>query len=431
MLIACPNCGGTADIRGDAVAKGLATCRYCQACVVVATSEHPLQQKIDKEKKKLIIRRKGNRVSVTGRRPWGGGGRLDKRECVIGGIAGLFIFPYLASGGAGFLGSVIGAFVVFLLVGVIASVFRFYSPPLVLTEFELKPGLLGASNFLREEVRQLYAVATVIVSGGPGDDGSLHNNVCVLTRDGLREVVFGPAKSIEVALAIEQVLEEELGLYNLRVKGDERTENETTKTGALEAQSSLQSFRRGDSMPCEVCAAMLAPSSRDWDRGFTNCFYCDHLFALYQDGGQNVVLGDDSYVVSIEEDEAGRLMVGAELPFWVDPMAAEVRVGRPSPEQQEVVPFADVRGVCVRTVGGLNLSGGGGMIRRMKEAQARSGVVSVGEIYGAALCDIESVSYSVLLQMHFGIDRVLVSDISDAKAALQLKEKIQSAIRSI
>ena len=71
------------------------------------------------------------------------------------------------------------------------------------------------------------------------------------------------------------------------------------------------------------------------------------------------------------------------------------------------------------------------MIRRMKEAQARSGTVTVGEIYGAAFCDIESVSYSVLLQMHSELDRVLVSDISDAQAALQLKDKIQSAMRTL
>ncbi len=421
MLVACPNCGGTANIQAGALSKGLATCRYCTAYIVVATSEHPMQQAIAKEKAKLRIKRKENSLSVTGRRPFGGGGRLDKRECVIGGVAGLYVFPHLLGSDSSPLAAFVLAFLVFFIVGVVASFFRFYSPPLVLTEFELKTGLFGATDFLREEVRQIYAVATVLTSGKPGEKGSLHNNICVLTRDGRREVVFGPAKSIEIALAIEQVLEDEMGLYNLRVKGDERTENSGFKPPASQSE---------DSKWCEVCGAALKPTSSDWDRGFTHCFYCDHLFALYKDGGQAVVLGEGTYAVSIVEDDAGVFLVEAELPFYLDPSAAEVRIGSSRSAQQEVVPFSEVRGVCVRTVGGLDFSGGG-MIQRMKEAQARSGEVTVGEIFGAAFTDIGSVSYSILLQMRSGLDRVLVAELSNAQAALQLKDKLQSVIRTL
>lgn len=429
MLIACPNCGGTADIQKEAIQTGLATCEYCAACIVVATSEHPLQQQIDKEKKKLIIRRKADSLSVTGRRPFGGGGRLDLRECIVGGIAAMAVFPYLVSGGSGFLGSILAALVVFLLVGVIASFFRFYSPPVVLTQFELKPGLLGATDFLREEIRQIYAAATIFTTGQQGDTGTLHNNVCVLTRQGCREIVFGPAKSIAMALAVEQILETELGLYNLRVKGDERSD---TLDSPLEEspQMPVKSAEGKVLTTCEVCAAKLEPTSADWDKGYTNCFYCDHLFALYDGQAQEVILGEDSALVRMQQSSTGELVVQGQLRFTIDPGSKEVRLNIENQSTPEIIPFSEIRGVCVRTVGGLDLSGGTSMMQRMKEAQARSGEVSVNEIYGAALMNIAKVSYSVLLQMKSGFDRVLVAELTDANFALQLKGRMQSFIKA-
>ena len=129
MLAACPNCGGTAEIKNEAIREGLATCTYCHAHIVVASSEHPLQLKIEAEKAKLKIRRKGDTLSITGRRPFGGGQRLDLRECVIGSVPGIYVCGtvFLSSGNP--LAALIAGFVVFLLVGVVASFFRFYSPP--------------------------------------------------------------------------------------------------------------------------------------------------------------------------------------------------------------------------------------------------------------------------------------------------------------
>ncbi len=418
MLAACPNCGGTAEIKNEAIREGLATCTYCHAHIVVASSEHPLQLKIEAEKAKLKIRRKGDTLSITGRRPFGGGQRLDLRECVIGSVPGIYVCGtvFLSSGNP--LAALIAGFVVFLLVGVVASFFRFYSPPLILTPFQLESGLLGANDYLRDEIRQLYAVSTILDGDRPGSVSTVHHNICVLARDGRREIIFGPARTIEIALAIEQVLEDELGLYNLRVKGDERTET-------VDSDRPRQTLKLGDTMVCQVCAAESKPSAEDWKRGFLNCDYCDHLSALYEEGGARVVLGDETLSVVFRESDAGLIYVDAPIPFVVDPSVRELRFGEPEQDNEDRVAFSDVQGVSIRRVGGLGPASSGGVIDRMKYAQARSGRISSDEIFGAALnLNIEDTTYSLMLHMRAGLDRVLVADLTDAKAAFDLKSRL-------
>ena len=412
MLVACPNCGGTATIADNAVREGLAKCSYCDAFIVVASSEHPLQKRIETEKKNLKVKRKGNRLSVTGRRPFGGGGRADKREVVIGCILGLLSLPFL--GGDIVASLIFGAFIA-LLGMVVASWFRFYSPPLVLEEGWLHSGLLGAESFMVEDIRQLFSVTAVYQGGSPGDKGSVHHNLCILTHTGHRETIFGPAKNIEIVLAIEQLLEDELGLYNLRVKGDEQA-----------PPSSVEVMRESGSMTCGICRAPINPTSEDWQRGFLNCPYCEHLTGLYKDGGEGVVLGESELKVALETTTEGVLVIDAPVPVRIDPGLREVHQG--DGEHAEVMSFDAVRSVGVRHVGGLKLAESGGMVRRMKQAQARSGDISVGEVFASAFLNIEEDTYSVVLQMKSGLDRVLVSHFTDGREALDLKLKIESVL---
>ena len=90
--------------------------------------------------------------------------------------------------------------------------------------------------------------------------------------------------------------------------------------------------------------------------------------------------------------------------------------------------FDAVRSVGVRHVGGLKLAESGGMVRRMKQAQARSGDISVGEVFASAVLNIEEDTYSVVLQMKSGLDRVLVSHFTDGREALDLKLKIERVL---
>ena len=411
MLVACPNCGGTATIENDAIREGLAKCSYCDACIVVASSEHPLQRRIDAERKNLKIKREGERLSVTGRRPWGGGGRADTREVVIGCILGILSFPFL---GGGFVESLVFAGFIALFGMIAASWFRFYSPPLVLDKGWLHSGLLGADSFMVDEIRQLFSVRAIYKSGKPGESGSVHNNLCILTQSGHRETIFGPAKNIEIVLAIEQLLEDELGLYNLRVKGDQQ-----------ERPTNVSVMRELGSTTCEVCGAQTEPTSEDWQRGFLNCSYCEHLTGLYHEGGEGVVLGESELKVALETQD-GILVIDAPVPIRIDPSRREVHQGDEG--NTEVMSFEDVRGVGVRHVGGLKLAEGGGIVRRMKQAQARSGDISVGEVFASAFLNIEEDTYSVVLLMKSGPDRVLVSNLPEGRDALNLRLKLESIL---
>lgn len=412
MHVACPNCGGTASIANDAIREGLAKCSYCDAFIVVASSEHPLQKRIELEKKKLKIKRKGNHLSVTGRRPWGGGGRADKREVVIGSILGLVSLPFL---GGDLVASLIFAGFIALFGMIAASWFRLYSPPLTLDKEWLHSGLLGAGSFMVEDIRQLFSVTAVYRGGNPGQSGSVHHNLCILTRSGHRETIFGPAKNIEIVLAIEQLLEDELGLYNLRVKGD-----------AQAPASSVEVMRESGSMTCGICRASITPTSEDWQRGFLNCPYCEHLTGLYREGGEGVVLGESELKVALETTEDGSLVLDAPVPIRIDPSRRELHQG--DGETAEVLSFEALRGVAVRHVGGLKLASGGGMVSRMKQAQARSGEISVGEVFAAAFLNIEEDTYSVVLLMKEGLDRVLVSNLSDGRDALNIKTKVEALL---
>ena len=64
----------------------------------------------------------------------------------------------------------------------------------------------------------------------------------------------------------------------------------------------------------------------------------------------------------------------------------------------------------------------------MKHVQARSGEVSAGEIFGAAFIDIQTETYSVMLQVKSGLDRVLVANFKSGREALELKERVEAAL---
>jgi hypothetical protein len=52
----------------------------------------------------------------------------------------------------------------------------------------------------------------------------------------------------------------------------------------------------------------------------------------------------------------------------------------------------------------------------------------VGEVFASAFLNIEENTYSVVLLMKEGLDRVLVSNVSDGRDALNIKTKVEALL---
>lgn len=149
------------------------------------------------------------------------------------------------------------------------------------------------------DIQQLY-----IATKKFGNYGSTHD-LYALLNDGKRIRLYGSFDNPEIALYIEEIMEIEMGLFNLPVFGDAPAIEQAEAIPKATASSALD--------PCANCSAELNVSDDDRRRGFTTCQYCSTVTLLYAPNSEKPMLGlpdtnDPKLQFSIE-DEAGNLTI--------------------------------------------------------------------------------------------------------------------------
>ena len=156
------------------------------------------------------------------------------------------------------------------------------------------------------DIRQIYAAVTTITERSR--QAADYCYVYVLTQDEKRRPLIGPIRNKEDALAIEELLEVELGLFQLPVYGD--TDLPTTAPVAPEPTA----VSSNEDLICMSCAASLMVTNQVQQQGYVVCDYCQGLTLLYRPDKKPVLglpaINSPSFHYKVEK-ENGRLFVRA------------------------------------------------------------------------------------------------------------------------
>ena len=137
-----------------------------------------------------------------------------------------------------------------------------------------------------KDVRQIYTAVTIFRD--PSDSRLLPLvGVYVLTKDDKRIRLLGPLISEEVALYVEEILEMELGIFNLPVYGDQAIPGQPRDV-IPESPTPPASV---EGIQCEGCAAQLHETPKDRRHGYVVCKYCNGVTLIYDPGTSKPILG--------------------------------------------------------------------------------------------------------------------------------------------
>lgn len=178
-----------------------------------------------------------------------------------------------------------GAFVMALVATLAALVaqmmlFTKSNPALILKDGILKTEVSRNQHHLETAVRdikQLY-----IATKKFGNLGHTHD-LYALLNDGKRIWLYGSFSNPDIALYIEELMEIEMGMFNLPVFGDAPADQHAESIPQAKIITTLD--------PCANCGADLNPADDDHKRGFTTCNYCNTVTLMYAPGAEKPLLG--------------------------------------------------------------------------------------------------------------------------------------------
>jgi hypothetical protein len=312
-------------------------------------------------------------------------------------------------------------FIGWFAISAVFGVLKKYLPPLTLDEEYVKSGMLMTAKLHRQDIRQIY---TAVVNIQRGNSHSFEAcNVCVFTRDGEQSPLIGPVKNLEVGLAAEEILEKELGLFNLNVFGD----NANPGSPFHPASAAEETVPR-DNEHCDTCGSEVQFDEESRDVGYALCPHCQHITLYYAPGGEPILgPGDRSHSSgNTVQEEGGMLQVASDPAFFVD--SDRKLVGwNPGQNEMSLIPFDSIAHVGVRSVGGFTRTAG--LFKGLKSRMAHSGDITGGSLLlSMAGVSESSLKFSVVLHLKEGHPRVIVEDISNPSQAISIQRNVLDAI---
>lgn len=281
MTVTCTNCSAAVTVDA-AVLRGHATiCDYCGTLLHVTEqgmreSEYVAQFQQRQPPEGVIVQRGGGMLSVEA--PVSAGknsysfGFIPLPRLIAIGVAAFFlncmfffILPFVPCG---------VIFVVALggLYLLLARKPRVYIQNEVL-HAEITPGWI-VRKIPVDEVQQLYIATNKMLDW-------TYRHLYALHRDGQRTYLYGPLVSDEVAFFMEELLEIEMGLFNLPVVGESSADLESVSG----APSALKTHT------CANCAGDLEETAAARRQGFITCRFCSTVTLLYPPNSRKPLLG--------------------------------------------------------------------------------------------------------------------------------------------
>jgi hypothetical protein len=286
LRLKCTICGANIIADDLAIRHELVTCSHCSTVLRITQKgmkEYEASILAREEPSGIRVKRGGpGRLSITAPRTQGAAAVINYRELKKGTKIGVAVAVGigLASGVISLLltnidlPNPISLFFCLVIPAVIISIFAVGMihkslPPLRLEGDLIHPSVLGTGQVATKNIQQIYTAVTNVLTGS-GDKSVVSCMVYALTQDGDRFPLIGPLDSQEAALYIEEILEVEIGIFNLPVYGDADLPGQE---GHMLPESPEVMPIKG--LQCQSCAAELNETPEARRRGFLVCDYCE------------------------------------------------------------------------------------------------------------------------------------------------------------
>ena len=461
LKLDCTMCAASLVADDLAIRRGMATCQYCGTLLrITPKGTEAYQDEIEQRPLPpgfTVTHTPPDLVSITVPRSKSAGIVINKPEITKGlkigiGITvavsgfillfGIFLaLIFSPEFGLGFIPISCTTFFLLIIPAVLVSILVVSAmqktlPTLTIQGNIIHPAVMGSAKLQKKEIKQIYAAVTQL---NTGQGQSLTTTmVYALTENGKRVPLLGPVGEAETGLQLEELIEVELGIFNLPVYGDADLPRQTD-VAQLDSPSVPQPMA---ALVCDYCGAGLQETPEARKRGFLVCEHCTGLTLLYEPGGERPVLGlpEENLPAGqyrVEHNEK-RLAIfsagssGANAIVTVD--EAQLHTARLGGAVQTLA-LADIAKFQVREIteeptGGSDIANAVNVFKflgTLKESMAYSGEVDPQKM----LLNTFGISkYQLIARMKDGRDYWLIKTIDDPREALFLAKTLEKVCQS-
>lgn len=309
LKLYCTMCAASLDADDLAIRRGIVTCQYCSTLLrITPKGTEAYQDEIEHRPPPpgiKVTHASPNQVSITVPRSKGMASVINKREVIKGAkigtglilaLSGLIVLFGLALTliglplGMALLPMACNVFLWGIIPAILISIFIVGAAQKTLPPFEIKddiiyPSMMGSKKLHKNNVKQIYA-AVAKLNTGQGEPVT-SASIYALTENGKRVPLVGPVTDEEMALQLEEIIEVELGIFNLPVYGDADLPRQTD----LSKVESTAVPEPIEDLVCDYCGIGLKETPEARKRGFIVCEHCTGLTLLYVPGSERPVLG--------------------------------------------------------------------------------------------------------------------------------------------
>lgn len=451
LRLKCTICGANIIADDLAVRHELATCSHCSTVLRITQKgmkEYKASILAREEPSGIRVKRGGpGKLSISALRTQSAAAVINYRELVKGtkiGVAvaagigvvsaviSLLLTIFLPSASID-LPNPISLFFCIVLPAVIISIFvvgmmHKSLPPLRLEGDLIHPSVLGTGQVATKNVQQIYTAVTNVLTGS-GDKSVVSCMVYALTQDGDRFPLIGPLDSQEAALYIEEILEVEIGIFNLPVYGDVDLPGQE---GHVLPESPEMTPIKG--LQCQSCAAELSETPEARRRGFLVCDYCEVVMLLYEPDTSKPILGvpdpnSPTFQYRIEATPDGLAIFARHsdtFPELIRVLQGQLHLTRPDGsvrtiETSRIIDF-QVKETAVAQGGKVDRSMLSGIVKTFGTAMAHSGDVDPQKVLRQA---IGLTAFKVVAKTVDGREDSLLDNIRDPQEAFLLVESLK------
>lgn len=309
LKLDCTMCAASLAADDLAIRRGMTTCEYCSTLLrITPKGTETYQEEVEQRplpKGFTVTHTPPNQVSITVLRSKSAGIVINKPEMIKGLkigtvftiaisalilLFGIFLAVVISPElGLGFIPFSCTAFIFLIIPAVLVSILVVSASQKTLPTFVIQgdtiyPAVMGSAKLQKKEVKQIYAAVTQVNTGQK--EPFISTMIYALTENGKRVALLGPIGDPEIGLQLEELIEIELGIFNLPVYGDADLPRQTDI-----AQIESPIPQPMAALLCEFCGANLLETAAARKRGFLVCEHCTGLTLLYEPGSERPILG--------------------------------------------------------------------------------------------------------------------------------------------
>lgn len=306
MTATCRQCAAPLHLDADARARGVATCR---GCATVQRAGANAWREVG------VLALPPDGVEAVRR---DGVITVDVPAELVRVAPTALVWGAVLGGVGGVLAGVVGGWLVGLLVaGVVAVIATLVAvalgrtPSVVVLDATLLHPAGGADPLPRDDIAQVLVAEDTEDAGRVG----VHVTVWVRLRDGTRRPVVALLRDDQIALWLQDILDVELGLYQMPVAGDRARPNLPSPGAVADAARTLPiaSSTLPQALHCTGCGLPNEVDGEAQRVGWMACEDCGALCLVFPEDGKQALIGldgPDEVAVPFERRKPGARVGG-------------------------------------------------------------------------------------------------------------------------